>query len=80
MDEVIVNRPAMLSSTLAGGNYSWHTMVIYGYRLLSNGEVEYLVHTGWYTSLQADLNGIRYMPEIWVSSSIATYLYKFINN
>lgn len=75
------SKPCMLTSTFAGV-YSWHSMPIYGYRTYDNGSTEYLVHTGWYDSMvkvTGSANSYR-MPEIWVSSSIATYGYYFTHN
>lgn len=78
IDELNANRPAMLTSTIAGA-YSWHTMPIYGYRRYSDGGLEWLVHTGWYTTL-VNTNGVWRMPEVWVPASTATYLYRFRYN
>ena len=38
--------------------------------------LEWLVHTGWYSSLIYE-DGVYRMPEIWVAASTATYLYRF---
>jgi len=75
------SKPSMLTTTFAG-DYSWHTMVIYGYRTYNDGSTEYLVHTGWYTSMVkiSGSTSAYYMPYIWVSSSIATYGYSFTYN
>ena len=76
IDELNADRPAMLTSTIAG-DYSTHTMPIYGYRRYSDGSLEWLVHTGWYSSLKKGDDEIYYMPEVWVAASTATLLYRF---
>lgn len=71
------DRPAMLTSTLAG-EYSWHTMLIYGYRELSDGSTEWLVHPGWYSKVSQNTStGYYQVQEVWVSASTATFLYRF---
>lgn len=75
IDELLADRPTMLTSTIAG-DYSWHTMPVYGYRRYSDNSLEWLVHTGWYSSLIYE-DGVYRMPEIWVAASTATYLYRF---
>lgn len=78
IDELLADRPTMLTSTLAG-DYSWHTMPVYGYRRYSDNSLEWLVHSGWYSSLVYE-DGVYRMPEIWVAASTATYLYRFTYN
>lgn len=75
IDELEADRPTMLTSTIAG-DYSWHTMPVYGYRRYSDNSLEWLVHTGWYSTLILE-NGVYRMPEVWVAASTATYLYRF---
>lgn len=81
IDDIDDGRPSMLTSTLLGGSYKWHTMPIYGYRQYSDGTLEYLVHPGWYTRVTKDsATGQYYVPEVWVDCTTATFLYKFSNN
>lgn len=75
IDELLADRPTMLTSTIAG-DYSWHTMPVYGYRRYSDNSLEWLVHPGWYSRLVYE-DGVYRMPEIWVAASTATYLYRF---
>lgn len=51
-------------------------MVVYGWRELSDGTNEVLVHTGWANDIIADGTTYR-MKEVWVSADIATFLYEF---
>lgn len=78
INEINDNRPTMLTSTFAG-EYSWHTMPVYGYRRYSDNALEWLVHTGWYQTLIYE-NGVYKMPKVWVAASTATYLYRFTYN
>lgn len=64
--------PAMVTYTFFG-DYKFHTMPAYGYRLLSDGSKEYLVHTGWYSSMRNETQ----MPMVWAPEQAITYLYKF---
>lgn len=75
INEILADKPTMLTSTIAG-EYSWHTMAVYGFRRYSDNSLEWLVHTGWYSSLVYD-DGVYRMPQIWVPASTATYLYRF---
>ena len=75
INELDADRPIMITSTI-GGDYNFHTMAVYGYRWLSDGSLEWLVHTGWHTSTIKE-NGVRRMAETWASAPTATMLYKF---
>lgn len=75
------DKPVLITTTLAG-DYSWHTMVAYGYRDTS-GSTELLVHTGWYSSKyngSSNNNTIYYQTETWISEGYATYGYYFSYN
>ena len=77
IEDIKNERPSMLTSTIAG-DYSFHTMVIYGYHRYTDGTLDYYVHTGWYSDLEKD--GTNYtMPEKWVNCTVATFLYRFTN-
>lgn len=76
-DELNANRPIVITSTIAGP-YKFHTMPVYGYRWFDDNSFEWLIHTGWYTSLEG--SSVFYMPKIWVGASTATYLYNFTFN
>lgn len=68
------SRPAMMTTALAG-QYSTHTMVVYGYRSYNNSsEIDFLVHTGWYDTIPKETGE---MPDVWVPASIAVYGYSF---
>lgn len=67
--------PSMVTYTIFG-DYSMHTMPAYGYRLLSDGSYEYLVHTGWYSTIRNNSNKQK-MPMVWAPEEALTYLYKF---
>lgn len=76
------NKPVLITTTVAG-DYSWHTMVAYGYRETS-GSTELLVHTGWYTSsynspVSGSITNFVH-NEIWISKNYATYGYYFFYN
>lgn len=84
INELNAERPTMMTTTIVPGNsqYNWHTMLIYGYRRMSDGSVEFLVHTGWYNTLaqnSGDNNKWR-MPYVLLNSGVATYQYRFIYN
>ncbi|MGD9568667.1 MAG: hypothetical protein AB7V48_10115 [Sedimentibacter sp.] len=79
IDELEAGRPTMLTSTIAEENYDFHTMPVYGYRRTSDNSLEWLVHTGWYSTLILK-DGVYRMPEVWVAASTATYLYRFTYN
>lgn len=74
--------PAMMTTFLADG-YNFHTMLIYGYRKLSDGDYEYCVHPGWYGAPYI-LSSSTTEPVValkWVPASFAKYSYKLsINN
>ena len=77
INELLADRPILLTSTIAG-SYSVHTMAAYGYRRYDDNSLEWLIHSGWYSSLIYDYdNGYYRMPEIWVAASTATLLYRF---
>ncbi len=79
IDEILADKPILITSTILG-DYSFHTMVAYGYRRYSDGTLEWLVHDGWHNSGQVVEDGERYKTEKWVSASTATYLYAFTFN
>lgn len=68
--------PSMVTYTFFGG-YQFHSMPAYGYRLLSDGSKEYLVHTGWYSTIRNNTVSKQRMPLVWASEEAFTYLYKF---
>ncbi len=79
IEDIKNDRPSMLTSTIAG-DYSFHTMVIYGYHRYTDGTLDYYVHTGWYSDLEKEKDGTNYiMPEKWVNCTVATFLYRFTN-
>ena len=72
--------PVLITTTIAG-EFSGHTMAVYGYRELS-GSKEILVHTGWYSSEYNDVytsGGVHHywQLETWISEGYATYGYYF---
>lgn len=70
------NMPSMVTYTFFG-DYQFHSMPVYGYRLLSDGSKEYLVHTGWYSTIRNNASNKQRMPLVWASEEAFTYLYKF---
>lgn len=70
-------KPVLVTTTFAG-DYSWHTMCVYGYRTTSDG-TQLLVHTGWYDKdYVTKFSGDKYCQnEVWVDESIATFGYYF---
>ena len=74
------NIPVLITTTLAKG-FSWHTMVVYGYRE-SYGKTELLVHSGWYRPAcndQYSLGGKErfFQKEIWLDKRLAAFGYYF---
>ena len=72
--------PILITTTFAG-EFSWHTMLVYGYRE-SYGKTELLVHSGWYKSKfnkSYALSGEThfYQKEIWLDKKLATFAYYF---
>lgn len=70
------NIPGMITTTLFTGGYDWHTMAVYGYKYFSDGSYDFLIHTGWYSSVVNSTSGYI-MPKIYVPSNYETYMYKF---
>ncbi|MGB4589619.1 MAG: hypothetical protein WBI17_10355 [Clostridiaceae bacterium] len=40
-NQLDLNKPAMITTTLFAGSYNFHTMAVYGYNILSDGSIEY---------------------------------------
>jgi hypothetical protein len=82
VDEIDRNKPAMVTTTIQSTlspEYYFHTMAVDGYKALSDGGQEILVHPGWYSSVSTSNNGIvTEVTEVWVPVGISTYSYKFI--
>lgn len=74
------NIPVLITTSLAK-EFSWHTMLVYGYRE-SCGKAELLVHSGWY---RRDCNNHYtfegdsrfFQKEIWLDKRLATFGYYF---
>lgn len=60
-----------------GNVYSWHTMVVYGYRVTECGRVEYCVHSGWLNSRVTRVSGTVCQDCIWLNSRAACMSYWF---
>ena len=76
--ELDAGRPCMVTTTAFAGSYSWHTMVVYGYRLTSDGTYEYLVHTGWYSNVKKESDGYYRISKTWIPFTTGTnMLYRF---
>lgn len=72
--------PVLITTTFAG-EFSWHTMLVYGYRE-SYGKTELLVHSGWYKSKFNESYALYdaihfYQKEIWLDKKLATFAYYF---
>lgn len=70
-------KPVLITTTFAG-DYSWHTMCVYGFRTTEDGD-ELLVHSGWYDSdynTKVGENMYR-QNDVWIDESAATYGYYF---
>lgn len=57
--------------------YGWHTMVVYGYRMLENGKVQLCVHSGWLTSKTSRHHGLIEQDDIWISPRTVCFSYCF---
>lgn len=68
--------PVMITTTLFTSGYDWHTMVVYGYKKYSDGNYNFLIHTGWYNSLTSS-SSEYIMPKIYIPSNYETYMYRF---
>ncbi|MBR3381924.1 MAG: hypothetical protein IKG85_02650 [Clostridia bacterium] len=77
-NNITANRPVLITSTIAG-DYSWHTMVVYGCRTNSDNSKELLVHTGWYGGgmMLSMAQNKYYHKTLWLPYSYATYGYYF---
>jgi len=75
-NQIDLNIPGMITTTLLTDGYDLHTMAVYGYKKYSDGTYDFLVHTGWYKSITSSTSGFI-MPKIYIPSSYETYLYKF---
>lgn len=74
------NIPVLITTTLAK-EFSWHTMLVYGYREIY-GKTELLVHSGWYKSACNNYYSFRggdkfFQKEIWVDKRLAAFGYYF---
>ena len=74
------NIPVLITTTVAK-SFSWHTMLVYGYRECY-GKAELLVHSGWYRTACNDhysgADGDRFFQkEIWLDKSLAVFGYYF---
>ena len=67
----------VLITTFFAGEYSWHTMLVYGCRGTSHG-TELLVHAGWYDGahILPDAAGCR-EAEVWLPARLAVMGYFF---
>lgn len=83
MESVDRGFPALITTwpgracDIDGKVYSWHTMVVYGYRVGEKGEVEYCVHSGWLNSRVTRASGTVYQDCIWLSSRTVCMSYWF---
>ncbi|NLC26236.1 MAG: hypothetical protein GX777_06415 [Fastidiosipila sp.] len=74
------NIPVLITTTLAK-EFSWHTMLVYGYREIY-GKTELLVHSGWYqnscNNYYSFQNKVKYFQkEIWLDKRLACFGYYF---
>lgn len=79
MGQIDQNKPVLVTTTFAGGEFAWHTMAAYGYRNTS-GHTELLIHTGWYGSRYnsyVTVNGVKQYSqnETWINEGYATFGY-----
>lgn len=77
MGQINQNKPVVVTTTLAGGTFAWHSMAAYGYRNTS-GHTELLIHTGWYGedyNSCITINGVEQYSqnETWINESYATF-------
>lgn len=63
-DQIDKNIPGMITTTLFTGGFDWHTMAVYGYNYYSDNTYDFLVHTGWYSSVVFDEKLGYIMPKI----------------
>ena len=74
------NFPVLITTTVAK-TFSWHTMLVYGYRE-SYGKAELLVHSGWYSAANNDHYSFEgkdrfFQKEIWLDKRLAVFGYFF---
>ena len=79
-DNIVLGKPVLITTTIAG-DYSLHTMCVYGHRR-TNGENELLVHTGWWhqdfeNEFTTGISGENVKTLLWIDESYATYGYYF---
>ena len=73
------NLPVLITTTLHS-TYKFHTMCVYGYRILS-GNMEILVHTGWYGCDQCYVGVYKgdsreyVQSEVWIDEDYASFGY-----
>lgn len=76
---ILQSKPVLITTTIAG-DYSWHTMVVYGYKIDNDNDL-LLVHTGWYSSQYnspvSSGSNSYYQNQVWINKSYATYGYYF---
>lgn len=72
---IVAGKPVLITTTFAG-NYSWHTMCVYGHREV-NGDDQIAVHTGWWNEC-SKVSGKMYKQNLhWIDEDYATWGYYF---
>lgn len=76
---LLQSRPVLITTTSAG-EFSWHTMVVYGFKIEEDSNL-LLVHTGWYlpqynTPLSSN-SSYYYQNQVWINKNYATLGYYF---
>lgn len=74
---LITTRVGIVRDCDGVSGYSWHTMVVYGYRTTGAGSIELAVHSGWDTSYVERQAGTYVQKDIWLSSKAVFISYWF---
>ena len=81
VNQIDMGKPSMITTTFGNGRYNLHTMVAYGYKIVSNNIDSILVHRGWYgvDRVEEDINNYRrwIQTEEWLTPKFINYAYKF---
>ena len=74
-NNIIAGKPVLITTTILGHEYSWHTMCVYGFRN-TLGKDELLVHSGWYSDVIPNSTPLK-QKALWIDESYATFGHYF---
>lgn len=77
-NSINANKPVVVSTAATSDEYSYHSMVAYGYRAVTDRTM-LLVHTGWYSNIKNE-SGIYAHSDVYINSGFVACAHYFSYN